>query len=80
MPFRPWIFENDAEKVAVEKVITDEMWLMQYPEVSKKIKEGKLPRQGREESGQVKVPAGVKSSEQIAGQILAPAVAAANNA
>jgi hypothetical protein len=20
MPFRPWIFENDAEKVAIEKV------------------------------------------------------------
>jgi hypothetical protein len=24
MPFRPWIFENDAEKVAIQKVRTPE--------------------------------------------------------
>jgi hypothetical protein len=56
MPFRPWIFENDAEKVAVEK----------WPKVSLAIKQGRLPRQG------APPVEGVKSSAQIAEQILAP--------
>lgn len=49
MPFRPWIFENDAEKVAREK----------WPEVSLAIKQGRVPRQG------VAHVEGVKTSGQI---------------
>jgi hypothetical protein len=55
MPFRPWIFENDAEKVARDR----------WPEVSAAIKEGRLPRQGAAVEG-------VKSSAQVAEQLLAP--------
>jgi hypothetical protein len=43
--------------------------------VSQKIKNGILPRQGKEEQSEI----GISSSQEIAGQILAPAVAAANN-
>jgi len=54
-----------------------------YPEVAKKIKQGKLPRQGQvseEDSHKVTAAAaGVNSSGEIASQILAPAVAAGRN-
>ena len=47
--------------------------------MSRKIKDGTLQRQGGTENGSVNNAAGVNSSGEIAGQMLAPAVAAANN-
>lgn len=59
MPFRPWIFENDAERVAVER----------YPAVSRMITEGRLVRQG------VQKVDGIGSSGETAELTLAPGVA-----